>query len=167
MITDLGSRSIGGCLPTMVALSAQMSAMANVVLPDISARLSASLTVQPPALASDLVENLLKMVAALQALMATGSIVIPPAINASLSADLQAMAGTLNLAIAFAAQVDSLLGGNGVNLWLFEGRDTSMGSEISGQVGAGLAGGPDTTAIILATTLPGTALALKTVFGIS
>lgn len=166
MIQSLGEKTVGGTIPTMVALSASASASANLTLPDVSARLSAALTIQPPTIATDLITNLTAMLGAVQALLATGVTVMPPSINFSVGADLAVTAAALEASIALAGQIDSLMGGAGVHAWLYEGSDQQLGSELQSAIGAGLAGGPGCTAIILATTIPATGLALKTVFGI-
>lgn len=166
MIQSLGEKTIGGTIPTMVAMSTSMTASANLTLPDVSARLSAALTIQPPALATDLITNLTALLGAVQALLATGVTVMPPSINLSVGADLAVTAGALEASLALAGQVGSLLGGAGVHAYLFEGVDSQLGSELGAAIGGGLPGGPGCTAIVLATTVPGTGLALKTLFGI-
>lgn len=166
MIQSLGEKTIGGTIPTMAALSASLSASANATLPDVNARLSAALTVQPPSLATDLITNLTAMLAAVQALLASGITAMPPSINLSVGADLAVTAGALQASLALAGQIDALLGGAGVHAWLYEGSDQQIGSELQGAIGAGLPGGPGCTAIVLASTIPATGLALRTVFGV-
>lgn len=166
MIQSLGEKTIGGTIPALPLLTASMSASANLTLPDVSARLSAAVTIQPPTIATDLITNLTALLGAVQALLATGVTVMPPSINFSVGADLAVTAAALEASLALAGQINSLLGGSGVHAWLYEGSDQQIGSELQGAIGGGLAGGPGCTAIVLASTIPATGLALKTLFGV-
>lgn len=165
MIESLGEKTIGGTIPALPLLTASMTASANATLPDVSARLSAALTIQPPSLATDLITNLTAMIAAVQALLASGVTVMPPSVNLSVGADLAVTAAALEASLAIAGQINALLGGAGVYAWVYEGSDQQIGSELQSAIGGGLSGGPACTSIILATTAPGTGLALKTLFG--
>lgn len=166
-LTYQGNLSVGQCIPSLLTLNAQLQAMVNVQLPRISAQFAASIAVTPPSLVTDLIANLTQMIAAMQALLATGLVILPPAISASLSAELGATLGQLNASLAAALALQALLDSAGVHLYTYEGRDVDLPGQLSSAIGLGLPGGSETFAVVMMVNTAGTVTALKTVMGVA
>jgi hypothetical protein len=138
VIQYLGKQTLGAALPTALAATVSAETTMSAQLPGLSAQLAASISVQPPAVITDLIQNLLNLIAALEQLAASGAVVIPPAVNASASLEFDAKAAGLQASIALQASLIAMFGVAGFYAYYFTGACSAAGAELSGEVGAGL-----------------------------
>ncbi len=134
----LGKQTLGSALPTglAAALSAQTTLQAQ--LPALTAQLSARLELTPPALMTDLIDNLRALIEALIALAGSGVAVVPPAINLDASLEVDLKGASIQASIALQAALIALYGVGGFYAYYYNGRCDEAGPELSGAIGSGL-----------------------------
>lgn len=172
-LTEVGSLSLGAAVPMLGLTGAQLSAAATLSLGEISGKIEglvkivAALTVpQVPALA------IAGAGAALLSLEATVTAPDPTlqlqAVTAALL-ELQASLADAQAQLAFAASLGDLLSSPGIAMYTYSGTADSLGAEVSAHTAAGIAGGgapgDQVNAILLATSVPSTRVAMAEVFG--
>lgn len=145
----------------------------QIQLPKIQAQiagliaLQAQLSIQLPTIGASL-QAALGIVASIEAAIAIG---MPGAsfqllAVVELLAQLQIELGSITAALAISVS----LGAAGVHLYAYTGEASQLGSAFQGELSGGFPGGqPDdlTYAVMLATTLPDTKIAIEAVFGVS
>lgn len=168
-VQHLGSKSLGACMPS----SLEAMAALQVQLPKIEAQiagliaLQAKLSIQPPTLAASL-DAALAIAASIEAAISLGM----PGVDFQLAAVLELLAQLqIELASITAALAISVsLGAAGVHLYAYSGQAAQLGGEFQSELATGFPGGQPTDqtyAVMLATTLPATKIALEAVFQVS
>lgn len=178
-VSYLGTLSVGGCLPIVVAAQAQLSIAIGKALPELKARIEGllrvafALSVTPPSI--ELVAKLqgaLKLIGQIQAGIAAGvnlgGISLPNGVLLALLAELELSLAALNLGLDFVAELDAILGSAGVSLYTYSGRADGFGPAFSAEFASGVPSGGDgstsANAIVLATTVPAAWASMKVAF---
>ena len=160
-LTYIGSQTIGDTLPAVVGVLAYAFA-------DLQARITAladaSLSITPPGLELELAASIL---AAVQANLALG--ITPPSIDLQISLLLALMA-ELQIQLGIVLDLQNLFATAGVHVYVYGGQADAMGGEITAELAGGFPSGAPTdfaNAIIIATTIPATWIALSQVFKVT
>lgn len=140
-VTYQGQISLGQAVPLALQSGTLLTTTLGAQLPDIAPRLDGLLALQaaPPPSLLDLVASVQNALAALQNLVAAPL----PDVGATTDAidDLQARMADLQAGIAFGDLLLGLLGTAGIYAYLFEGRSSELGQQMSAELSAGLPGG--------------------------
>lgn len=151
----IGTRTLGECLPGVLALSVKATGDLNAKIAGIIAA-QAQLTVNPPTLAANLAVAQ-QIVVSLQAAIAIGL----PTVSLQAAALAQVLAA---LQADLAAIVDLNLGQAGVSLYSYQGRINDCSTD--NIVPDGIDPDSDSSAIILAGVAPGARQAIRAIAGL-
>lgn len=170
-----GSLGLGACLPIAVQASAQASLALGPFIAELTAKLHGYVGVQA-ALQVSLPDLSLQIEAAFSILASLQ--VSPPGITVSLQleavfaiiAAIELQIGGLNAAISLIAELEAVLGAAGIHLYSYSGAASGLGSSLAAATAGGLpGGGPSDScgAVVLATTIGASRIAMSTAFGVS
>jgi hypothetical protein len=164
----LGSVTVGGALPGGVQLAAAGSAGINVALPSLHEQLAALVAYVPAPIDFGAQLAALKaMIQAVEASIALGlpspSVAVQVAKIGELIAGLRGQIAAVSAHLELITRLRAAFGAAGVHLIAFDGQAGAMAAELGAELGSapGLAPGDDAHAVLLATTVPATWLALS------
>lgn len=180
MISNLGTLSVGACVPLAVTAQAQLSITIGMAMPELQAKLAgyagviAALTITPGSIAlAAKIAAAAQVAGSLAAAAAVGlpGVSLQAAALLAIVAEIEASIGALNLGLEFVGSMSSLLAAAGVSAHVYSGRADAFGSEFQAAFAGGLpsGGGPAaaTNALVLATTSAATWSAMGGVFRVS
>jgi hypothetical protein len=177
VITYLGSKSVGDCMPLAVQAQASLDAQLASGLPDVEAKLSglvavsAALTIGPPELSATITAAL-DNVAQLQASLSVGgpSVTLQVTAIADMIAEIGLEVAALQAKVAASAAIAATFGAGGIHAYLYTGPADQMGSEMQTALAGGIPGGSpgaEATALVFAATSAPAKAAMSTAFGVS
>lgn len=158
MITELGSMSIGTLCPSSLSAVASLLGQLQANLSGLL-KVQAALTVSPPSLSAN-ISGVAKVAASLALAVEGPSVTLQISAVASLIAQLQVQVSAL---VALMAS----LGTAGVAVYAFDGTASELGTQVSSVTSSGIVGGAPgdhANALVLATTIPATWLAMQQFF---
>lgn len=166
-LTYLGSLTVGDALPAVADFNAQADASLSAQLPDVNARLNGFASIDlTPVTVLDLIAQIQGILTALNALSIP---VITPTISVGAQADLTAQGADLSAGLSASVALGNLLSAAGVHAYAYEGQAFDCGPAVSVATSSGLPGGAPSDQVfglLLFTSVPSTAAALKTLAGI-
>ena len=176
MLTYLGSMTVAGAIPMLLAVELAITAAFGPMMAELSAKLAGYLAlgiklgIKPPSLLVS-IDLAAKIVASLNAALAAGF--TPPSVDfaatavAALVAELKIKIGLLDAVLSLALQIGQLNAAAGVHAFAYEGTIAGLPAAMGGVAGAtGLAPGTIVYAPIFVAdaSLTATTAALKVVF---
>lgn len=176
MLTYLGSLTVAGAIPMLLAVELSITAAFGPMLAELNARLAGYIAlgikigIKPPSLFAS-IDLAAKIVASLNAALAAGF--VPPSVDfaatavAALVVELKIKIGLLDAALSLALQIGQLNAAAGVHAFVYEGTLAGLPGAVGGVAGAtGLPPGTVVYApIFLAdASLTATTTALKVAF---
>lgn len=165
----IGKQSLGDALPLPIGAALSAQAALELQLPSLSATASAAVQINPPVLATDLIQNLLNLIAAIKALIASGVTLVPPSINAQLGVDLNLDLGSIQASLELQLELIYALAPT-CYAWYYNGACVDFSGSVAEVLGTGLPDvgepGQDIAALVLVCS-EGTAIdALKKLAGL-
>lgn len=166
-----GNVTLGVGIPSLLLATAQLTSSLTPLIAQLNAQIAGLLTLSlaPPSVITDLIDNLLAVIAALLALIGSGLVVLPPTASASLEtvAELQLTLAGLQAGLDFAAALSTSLG-ESVHVYAWTGGSSALGPATTGALSGGLPGGggpsEDIDGIMLLANTPGAKAALQAIF---
>src|SRR5690606_11162615 len=174
VITYLGSKSLGECVPVAVQAQASLDAQLSAQLPEIQAKLEGfgtvlmSLTVSPPDVQGS-IDAALQTVASLQASLSVSgpSVTLQIDTITQAVAELQVQLAQVQAQLALSAQLGASFGASGIHLLAYDGRLGSFGNELQGALSPVGDSNNRAQALVLVTTSSAAWSAMSTIFGVS
>lgn len=176
-LTASGRVTLGVCIPIAVEAQAQIVAGVSPTLAELKARLNGQIEVQarlvatPPSLAASLAiaKDLVVSIEAAIALGVPDAMVDVSAIGAAVL-ELEAIIGTIEAALDFAASLQAQLAAGGLYLYKYSGTAPTLGGEVTLQLASGLPGTPagaTVHGVLILASEPAAVAALQAGFGIT